>query len=213
MDPRMNNLLKWSIENSSVSQNDHNAPEPSASRRALDPETLSALFGGPSEADLMKAAMEVLHSDEVDLENKMVAFDNFEQLIESIDNANNLEPLGLWTPLVNLLEHEEADMRRMAAWCIGTAAQNNEKAQDKLVVLNSFSTLVSMATTDPAPAARKKAIYALSSAVRNYQPAMNEVVKHLPDGYPRDKVDAGDMDAVDSLMDKLRAHPVESSSG
>ena len=70
-----------------------------------------------------------------------------------------------------------------------------------------------MATTDPAPAARKKAVYALSSAVRNYQPAMNEVVKHLPDGYPRNKVDAGDMDAVDSLMDKLRTHPVESSSG
>lgn len=70
-----------------------------------------------------------------------------------------------------------------------------------------------MATTDPAPAARKKAVYALSSAVRNYQPAMNEVVKHLPDGYPRDKVDAGDMDAVDSLMDMLRTHPVESSSG
>ena len=79
--------------------------------------------------------------------------------------------------------------------------------------MNSFPTLVSMATTDPAPAARKKAVYALSSAVRNYQPAMNEVVKHLPDGYPRDKVDAGDMDAVDSLMDMLRTHPVESSSG
>lgn len=69
-----------------------------------------------------------------------------------------------------------------------------------------------MATSDPAPATRKKAIYALSSAVRNYQPAMNEVVKHLPDEYPRDKIDAGDMDAVDSLMNKLKAHPVESST-
>ena len=127
----MNNLLKWSVENSSASQSDPNAPQPSAPR-ALDQETLSALFGGPSDADLMKAAMEVLHSDEADLENKMVAFDNFEQLIESIDNANNLEPLGLWTPLVNLLKHEEAEMRQMAAWCVGTAVQNNEKAQDKV---------------------------------------------------------------------------------
>ena len=135
----MNNLLKWSIENSSVSQTDPNAPQSSASRRALDPETLAALFGGPSEADLMKAAMEALHSDEVDLDNKMVAFDNFEQLIESIDNANNLEPLGLWTPLVNLLKHEEGDMRRMAAWCIGTAAQNNEKAQDKVCTIYHLS--------------------------------------------------------------------------
>ena len=100
--------------------------------RGLTPEMISTLLGGPSDADLMKAAMEALRSDEVDLENKMIAFDNFEQLLENIDNANNMEPLGLWTPLVELLRHEEADMRRMAAWCVGTAVQNNEKAQDKV---------------------------------------------------------------------------------
>jgi hypothetical protein len=138
MDPNMNNLLKWSIENSTSARQagDSNdaAPAPT-SRSNLNPEMLSTLFGGPSDADLMKAAMEALYSDEVDLENKMIAFDNFEQLIESIDNANNLEPLGLWTPLVELLKHEEAEMRRMAAWCIGTAVQNNEKAQDKVCAL------------------------------------------------------------------------------
>jgi hypothetical protein len=161
----------------------------------------------------MEAAMEALHSDEVDLENKMIAFDNFEQLIESIDNANNLEPLGLWTPLVELLKHEEAEMRRMAAWCIGTAVQNNEKAQDKLIVFNVLPTLVAMSTSDPAPAARKKAVYAISSGVRNYQPAMDEFVKHLPEGYTSgEKIDAADMEAIDALLDKLRAHPSEVSA-
>lgn len=223
----MNNLLKWGIQNSAPNQ-EGDASQQTAPR-GLDPETLSALFGGPSQAELMKAAMEVLHDDETDLENKLIAFDNFEQMIENIDNANNLQPLGLWTPLADLLKHEESEMRLMAAWCIGTAVQNNEKAQDKvctslrpllddteltaqLVVMNTFPTLVSMATSDPAPPARKKAVYAISSAVRNYQPAMNEVVKHLPDGYAGDKVDAGDMDAVDSIMHKLRSHPVESSA-
>lgn len=135
MDPNMNNLLKWSIQNSTNAQD----PEAAASQpsRNLTPEMLNSLFGGPSEADMMRAAMEALRSDEVDLENKMVAFDNFEQLIESMDNANNLEPLGLWTPLVELLSHEEPDMRRMAAWCVGTAVQNNEKAQDKVRALNN----------------------------------------------------------------------------
>ncbi|KAH1432508.1 hsp70 nucleotide exchange factor fes1 [Aspergillus fumigatus] len=216
MDPNMNNLLKWSIENSTSAQQAGNSngtgPAP-ASRSNLNPEMLSALFGGPSDADLMKAAMEALHSDEVDLENKMIAFDNFEQLIESIDNANNLEPLGLWTPLVELLKHEEAEMRRMAAWCIGTAVQNNEKAQDKLIVFNVLPTLVAMSTSDPAPAARKKAVYAISSGVRNYQPAMDEFVKHLPEGYTSgEKIDAADMEAIDALLDKLRAHPSEVSA-
>jgi len=130
----MNNLLKWGIQNSTNAQqsSDSNNDDSQAPRTNVTPQMLNALFGGPSEADLMKAAMEALHSDEVDLENKLVAFDNFEQLVESIDNANNLEPLGLWTPLVELLKHKEPDMRRMAAWCIGTAVQNNEKAQDKV---------------------------------------------------------------------------------
>ncbi|KAL4898519.1 Hsp70 nucleotide exchange factor fes1 [Aspergillus ambiguus] len=211
MDPNMNKILKWSIQNSNQPQN-ANTNTTEAASRGLTPEMMSTLFGGPSDADLMKASMAALRADDVDLENKLIAFDNFEQLIESIDNANNMEPLGLWTPLVELLRHDEADMRRMAAWCVGTAVQNNEKAQDKLVVLNALPTLVNMSTADPNPAARKKAVYALSSAVRNYQPAMDEVSKHLPDGLPRgEKIDAADMDAIDAIMDKLRAFPVASS--
>ncbi|PWY71552.1 Hsp70 nucleotide exchange factor fes1 [Aspergillus sclerotioniger CBS 115572] len=217
MDPNMNNLLKWSIKASTAGEqpsedNASTAAATDSSRNGLTPQMLSTLFGGPSDADLMKASMAALRSDEVDLENKLIAFDNFEQLIESIDNANNLEPLGLWSPLVELLQHEESEMRRMAAWCIGTAVQNNEKAQDKLVVFNALPTLVSLATKDTVPVVRKKAIYAISSAVRNYQPAMDEVTKSLPEGYSQDKVDAADMDAVDALMDKLRAHPIESSA-
>ncbi|KAI9040930.1 Hsp70 nucleotide exchange factor FES1 [Aspergillus affinis] len=220
MDANMNGLLKWSIQNStnpsdpnaSNASNNNSTAVADAASRGITPEMISSLLGGPSDADLMKAAMEALRSDEVDLENKMIAFDNFEQLLENIDNANNMEPLGLWTPLVELLRHEEADMRRMAAWCVGTAVQNNEKAQDKLVLLNALPTLISNATSDPNPATRKKSVYAISSAVRNYQPAMDEAVRHFPEGYPREKVDAGDMEAVDAIMDKLRAHPVQASA-
>ena len=138
----MNKLLKWSVQNSqrqAESENTTAPPNTNEAARTLTPDMINALFGGPSDADLMKAAMEVLHSKESDLENKLVAFDNFEQLIESIDNANNLEPLGLWAPLVQLLKHEEADMRRMAAWCIGTAVQNNEKAQNKVSIIDPLS--------------------------------------------------------------------------
>lgn len=134
MDRGLNELLKWSVENSEASRQPRDPSDPSSvpPPTQLNEEALRALMGGPSEADLMKESMAALLSDEVDLENKMVAFDNFEQLVETIDNANNMEPLGLWTPLVGLLSHKEADMRRMAAWCVGTAVQNNEKAQDKV---------------------------------------------------------------------------------
>lgn len=77
--------------------------------------------------------------------------------------------------------------------------------------MNAIPSLVSLSTGDPEKAVRKKAVYALSSAVRNYQPTMNEFVKHLPEGYASGKVDAGDMDTIDSIMDKLRAHSGPSS--
>jgi hypothetical protein len=41
---------------------------------------------------------------------------------------------------------------------------------------------------------------------------MDELTKHLPEGYAKSgKVDAGDMEAVSAIMDKLRSHPVPSS--
>lgn len=81
----------------------------------------------------------------------------------------------------------------------------------QLVVMNAIPVLVNMATTDPNPAARKKSVYALSSATRNYQPALNELVKNLPENYGIGQTDAGDMEAVDSIMYRLRSHPVDSA--
>ena len=59
-------------------------------------------MGGPSDATLLKEAMAAIQSPDASNENKLVAFDNFEQLIENIDNANNIESLGLWTPLIGM---------------------------------------------------------------------------------------------------------------
>jgi hypothetical protein len=38
---------------------------------------------------------------------------------------------------------------------------------------------------------------------------MDELLKHLPNGYTEaDRIDAGDMEAVDTVMDKLRGQPI-----
>jgi hsp70-interacting protein len=132
MDPKLNNLLRWGIENSDSTRNDPNATTDRDAVRGLDPSVLAALLGGPSDADLMKDSMAAIQNPEVDLENKLVAFDNFEQLVENLDNANNMETLGLWTPLVGQLKSAEDELRMMAAWCVGTAVQNNVKSQESV---------------------------------------------------------------------------------
>lgn len=131
-DPRMNNLLKWSIENSSVTRDDPNAPR---SNRELDPEALRALLDGmtgPSDAEMMLRKMAIIMDAEMSLEDRVGAFDDFEMLIENLDNANNMENLGLWTKLVEQLDQEHAELRKYAAWCAGTAVENNVKAQERV---------------------------------------------------------------------------------
>lgn len=207
MDPRLNELLKWGVENSNPSSNDPSGA-PRANPSNLDPQVVAALFGGPSDAELMKEAMSVIVSadPEITLDNKLIAFDNFEQLIENLDNANNLGPLALWSPLLSCLAHEAHEIRMMAAWCVGTAVQNNEKSQERLLAQGGIPKLVEMATNNDEPKdVRRKAIYALSSSGRNYQPAMDVITEELEKtGRKPGKVDAADMDAVDAVISGLR---------
>ncbi|TQN73655.1 Hsp70 nucleotide exchange factor FES1 [Colletotrichum shisoi] len=209
MDKNLNDLLKWSIENGSASQNGEAAPA-AAPASNLNPEAIAALFGsGPSDAELMKLSMEAITSadPEITLENKLIAFDNFEQLIENLDNANNIAKLSLWTPLLGCLDHEEDEIRRMAAWCVGTAVQNNQPSQERLLAVGGIPPLLTLAIKDgEKEAVRRKAIYALSSAVRNYQPAMNVLTDELEKkGIRSGKVDAENMDNVDEVMNELKA--------
>jgi hsp70-interacting protein len=203
-DPGLNSLLSWSIENSDAGRN---SEQPTREPKGLSADAIRALMGGPSDADLMRQAMTIIVSSdpEVTQDAKMTAFDNFEQLIENLDNANNMEPLGLWTPLVSQLDSSEADFRRMAAWCIGTAVQNNLKSQERFLAVNGVEKVVKVAVEDPDKSVRRKAVYALSSSIRNYQPAMDEAVKRLPkDIVGPDQVSAADMDVIDAIMAKLR---------
>jgi hsp70-interacting protein len=201
--PELNALLQWGVENSNVARGTN--PERAPSSRGLDADTLNALLGGPSDADLMKEAMHVIQSPAVSLADKVVAFDNFEQLVENLDNANNMESLGLWTPLLEQLDNLEPEMRRMAAWCLGTAVQNNIKSQERLLAVGGVEKLAKLTAKERDQAVKKKCVYALSSAIRNYQPAVNESVKYLPSHIVgTDTVSADDMEKVDAIMEKLR---------
>lgn len=75
----------------------------------------------------------------------------------------------------------------------------------QLLVLGAIPTLVRMATGTDETKVKKKAITALSSSVRNFQPALDDAVSHVPTDFkPADKLDANDMDSVDILINKLR---------
>ena len=146
MDPGLNNLLKWGIENtpkdpSNPDTTNNNAQPAETAVRSINADALRALMGGPSDADMMVQSMASIKDPNISLEDKLVAFDNFEQLIENLDNANNMESLKLWTPMVDTLADPEPELKRYACWCIGTAVQNNAKSQERVRQLQTLNVL------------------------------------------------------------------------
>lgn len=71
--------------------------------------------------------------------------------------------------------------------------------------MGAISPLIRLALEDPFEAVRRKAIYALSSGIRNYQPGLDAAVEALPqDIKPSTRLDAGDMEAVDGIIQRLK---------
>jgi len=79
----MDSLLRWSIENSTPRSPD--APPPA--RKDLDPGIIDHLLGKP-DAVLMKEALDVAIDEKRGEDARVQALDNFEMLVEHIDNAN-----------------------------------------------------------------------------------------------------------------------------
>ncbi|KAF2810767.1 uncharacterized protein BDZ99DRAFT_288539 [Mytilinidion resinicola] len=206
-------LLKWSVQNSEASR--QNADVPIA---APPSEGLAALLGFHVGSDAERMADNLLivknAAGDIGLEDRIKAFEDFRMLVEKLDNANNLPniqqykggPRGLWTPLLEQLNSEDVEIRSLAASCCHAAVQNDIKAQEKLLTVGGIPTLVQLATTDPNKDVRKRAIRALNSTAQNYQPALDDIIAHLPDTHkPKDKIDAADADSLLSWRTALES--------
>ena len=74
-----------------------------------------------------------------------------------------------------------------------------------MLILGAIPTIVKLAIEDSDPDVRKKAILAISSATRNYQPGLDATLASLPEEHKvNEKLDAADMDSVNILIQKLR---------
>lgn len=137
-----------------------------------DQKALNQLFGGPDETTLMKESIKVVESTDVSLEDKEIALENFEMLIENLDNANNIGNLKLWNPLIDILAKEDTPVELKVLICgiIGTAVQNNPKSQEDFNETEGLSELIELAQDDKKFELQLKALFAISSFIRNFQP-------------------------------------------
>jgi len=175
----MESLLRWGIENSvptdGTLQDQHQPLTRDISR--LDPGIIDQILGKP-DAVQMKEALAVATDDQAEEDARVTALDNFEMLIEQIDNANNITSMNMWEPLIKLLESPSEAIKVNALWVLGTAVQNNPKAQEAFMAQSPLGKILSLIQSphgDLTPSIRSKAVYCLSGALNHNRSAVQEL--------------------------------------
>ncbi|KAJ3291860.1 hsp70 nucleotide exchange factor fes1 [Borealophlyctis nickersoniae] len=161
--------------------------------RAQDPKWIDVILGR-DEAVRMKECVAVITASNKTVEEKIAAFDEMEELVESLDNANDMGPLNLWSPIISVLTTDpEPRLRSYAAWVLGTAVQNNPKSQDAFLKAGGLSAALRALQDDTDSAVRAKALYCVSGAIKQNptvfaeftsQSGFTALVSALRDGDP-----------------------------
>ncbi|KAL1550550.1 hsp70 nucleotide exchange factor FES1 [Salvia divinorum] len=165
-------MLQWSIG--------HSDPE-KLKEAALDIERLSSQdlkqrqveikelmdkLKTPSDAELMKIAINDLNNLSISLDDRHRALQELLILVEPIDNANELHKLGGLTAVIKDLNHSNPDIRTISAWILGTASQNNPFVQNQILELGALAKLIERAHSEFVEEAIK-ALHAISALIRN----------------------------------------------
>ncbi|KAJ1644926.1 hsp70 nucleotide exchange factor fes1 [Coemansia erecta] len=163
----MEALLKWAIINGATASEDapkrDAATEESIKQKKLDPAIIDAILGKPASVQ-MTECLDAIENKDTPLKAREIALDDLEMLVENIDNASNLQPLGLWPRIIRLFEDPEPSVREGALWVSGTAVQHNPSAQKAFNGLGNV--LAVLRNKEEAPGVRAKALYCVSSFVR-----------------------------------------------
>ncbi|KAJ3504730.1 hypothetical protein NLJ89_g7784 [Agrocybe chaxingu] len=183
----MQSILRWSLENSTPLDSAARS-QPPEGRSPIDPEIIDMILGKP-DAIKMTESMAIAVDPSKSEDERMTALDDLEMLIEHIDNANDLQKLGLWEPLQSLLTAESStpEIRTQALWAIGTAVQNNPLAQDVYLSYSPLPVLLSFLgpSSSSGASGRAKAIYTLSGLLKHHAPAVEALGKPGVNGWPR----------------------------
>ncbi|CAE6534730.1 unnamed protein product [Rhizoctonia solani] len=161
----MESLLKWSLENTPADE--PQAPPTAERMKELDPAIIDMILG-KSDAVVMKEKLAIAQDESREEDERVEALDDFEMLVEQIDNANNLENLKMWEPLIELMHSPVPGVQRHAIWIAGTAVQNNSSAQNDFLKRDPLPYLLSLVTSNQVSGStRSKVLYCLSGSLKH----------------------------------------------
>ncbi|KAB1201710.1 Hsp70 nucleotide exchange factor fes1 [Morella rubra] len=165
-------MLQWAIGHSDPAKlketsEDIQRQSPSElKKRQMELKELMEKLKMPSDAQLMQIAIDDLNNSSLSLEDRQRALQELLILVEPIDNANDLNKLGGLAVVIQELAHPDTDVRRLAAWVLGKASQNNVVVQRQVLELGALAKLMEMVKSSSTEEATK-ALYAVSALIRS----------------------------------------------
>ncbi|KAL5732308.1 hypothetical protein ACOSQ2_032000 [Xanthoceras sorbifolium] len=165
-------MLQWAIGHSDpvklkeTSQDVQRLSSGELKKRQLEIKELMEKLKMPSDAQLMQIAIDDLNNSSLSLEDRYRALQELLILVEPIDNANDLSKLGGLAVLIRELNHPDTEVRKLSAWILGKASQNNPFVQKQILELGALMKLMKMVKSSYIEEA-VKALFAVSALVRN----------------------------------------------
>ncbi|OMO95852.1 Armadillo-like helical [Corchorus olitorius] len=168
----LDGMLQWAIGHSDAAklketaQDVHRLSPSELKQRQMEIKELMEKLKMPSDAQLMQIALDDLNNSSLSLEDRHRALQELLILVEPIDNANDMSKLGGLVVIIRELNHADPDIRKISAWILGKASQNNPFVQKQVLELGALAILMKMVKSSSADEATK-AFYAVSSLIRN----------------------------------------------
>lgn len=135
-------------------------------KRQMELKELMEKLKMPSDAQLMQIAIDDLKNSSLSLEDRHRALHELLILVEPIDNANDLPKIGGLAVVIRELDHPDPDVRKLSAWVLGKASQNNPLIQRQVLELGALAKLMMMVKSEHVEEATK-ALSAVSALIRN----------------------------------------------
>ncbi|ESW18102.1 hypothetical protein PHAVU_006G013100 [Phaseolus vulgaris] len=168
----LDGMLQWAISHSDPEKLKDSAEAQQQlsprelEKRSMEIKEIMEKIKMPSDAELMKIAIRDLNNVSTSLEDRHRALQELLELVESIDNANDINKLGGLVAVTKELNHSDPVIRTLAAWVLGKASQNNPIVQQQIMELRVLSRLMKMINSNSLEEANK-ALYAVSALIRN----------------------------------------------
>mgnify|MGYP001116198255 CR=1 FL=1 len=161
----MNPLLEWGLSQSDpAALTGAAAPAASAELLRDNKEFMDQLL--KSDVQRMKDMIAEATNTELEEEDRELALDELEMLVESIDNANDFATIKGIAPIMGLFNDASPVVQLNAAWVLGTCAQNNERFTKAFLEEKGLDELVGLMRRSTHSGVLGKVTYAISGCVR-----------------------------------------------